>query len=88
MLRAERAGAREEEGGVTYEAPEQPTPEEVQKVREFECSVNGHSYDEIEVVGTDGPVWVHCTGAARSGTWCTKKHRRTLRASPSEHSLR
>ena len=34
---------------------------EIQRVREHECEVGGHSYDVISVVGSMDPVSVQCT---------------------------
>jgi hypothetical protein len=49
---------------------DQPTVEEIAKVRRFECSVNGHTYTEVETMGSDGPVRVVCTNCGRSWRVC------------------
>ena len=36
-----------------------PTPDQVARVRRFECATNGHSWDILSTLG-DGPVAVIC----------------------------
>lgn len=46
---------------------ENPTGEEIQKVRQYECATRGHTYSEIESFGSDGPTHVICSNCGR--TW-------------------
>lgn len=43
----------------------EPTPEEIQKVREHECMVDGHHYDVAVVDSMNEPVTLICTNCGR-----------------------
>jgi hypothetical protein len=47
-----------------------PTDEEIQKVRRYECTINGHDYNVISSLGSDGPTRIVCSNCGR--TWGVK----------------
>lgn len=42
------------------------TEDEIRRVHEWDCDHSGHSYQEIESFGMDGPVKVVCTHCGKS----------------------
>lgn len=46
---------------------DEPTLEEIQRVREHECRMRSHTFTETTAIGFDGPTRVICTNCGR--TW-------------------
>jgi hypothetical protein len=65
-LSEEEANASAIPPGVPLSTPEiAPTAEEIARVRRYECSMNGHSWDVVEQFGGP-PVSIHCTHCGES----------------------
>jgi hypothetical protein len=47
-----------------------PTREDIQKVREYECRMNGHIYSHLEAMFVDGPIAVVCMNCGKK--WAVK----------------
>lgn len=50
---------------MTAERP--PTHDEIQRVRRFDCSVRGHSFDVVMVMGSSDPQIIVCHNCGE--TW-------------------
>lgn len=55
-------GTTEGEGGVT----QQPTTDEIQRVREHECGMAGHDFEVVQITQSTAPQGVVCSNCGRS----------------------
>ena len=53
--------------------------EDIQKVRRWECSQNGHTFSELVTFGSADPVSIYCTNCGESWPLMSKEVKDLLR---------
>lgn len=51
---------------MTESTDRPPTPEEIARVRRYECLARGHSWREVMQFGSEDPVQIVCSNCGRS----------------------